>query len=196
MTRPDGPSRPAARFARLAIKKVAAHPILALLAVTGLAAAAITITYSTDSTLTTSVTPAPVQFLAGDDAGPGSLTDYVTAYAISSNKTYITTTLKGVPESSLVVDSFFKLQNVDDASHGVTLSTPQVANAYVTTYTIGIFDASNALQDTLTLTAGTPSATVTIPAGETYTAKLTLGLATGAGADNVALSNALSLAVS
>ena len=163
-----------------------------LLAAGGLAAAAVTLTYSTPSTLTTSVTPPPIQFVAGDDS---ALSDYVTAYAISGNKTYLTTTVKGVPEASLAVGSFFKLTNVDDTSHGVTLSTANVTNSLVTAYTLQIYDGSNALQGTLDLRAATatPSATVTIPAGETWYVKLTLTLATTAGANNVALSNSVTL---
>lgn len=168
---------------------------IAIVAVTGIAAAAITLTYTTTSTLTTSVTPPPIQFVAGGDAGPSALTNYVTAYSISGNKTYITSTVKGVPESTLVVGSFFKLSNVDaSGSHAVTLTTTQVSNAYVTAYTIKIYDGSDVLQSTLDLTAGSPSASFTIPASTSnWYGKLTLTLATGAGVDNVALTNALTL---
>lgn len=183
----------AARVKALAVAKPGLA--IAMLAVAGVAAAAVTITYSNSSTLTTSVTPPPVQFLAGDDAGPSALTDYVTAYAISTNKTSFSSTVKGVPEASLAVGSFFKLQNVDDASRTITLSTSQVTNAYVTAYTVQIYNSANVLQGTLTLTAASPSVTVTMPAGSTYSAKLTLTLATGAGANNVALSNSLALTV-
>lgn len=172
----------------------AAHPVLAaLLVVAGVAAAAITVTYTTASTLTTSVTPPPIQFVAGDDTG--SLTDYVTAYTISTNKTYLTTTVKGVPEATLSVGSFFKLQNVDDASHTVTLSTSNVTNSLATAYTLQIYDNSDGLVDTLNLRAasGTVTASATIPASTTYYTKLTLTLASTAGANNVALSNSLTL---
>lgn len=167
---------------------------IAVVATVGAATAAITLTYTTTSTVTTSVTPPPVQFVAGDDAGPSALTSYVTSYAISANKTNVALTVKGVPEATLVVGSLFKLQNVDaDAGHAVTLATPQVSNAFVTAYTIKIYNPSDALQDTLTLTAASPTATFTIPPSTTYYATLTLTLATGAGANNVALSNALTL---
>ncbi|HUR68810.1 MAG TPA: hypothetical protein VM370_06145 [Candidatus Thermoplasmatota archaeon] len=171
-----------------------AHPALAiLLAVSGVAAAAITVTYTTNSTLSTSVTPPPIQFLVGDDTG--SLTDYVTAIAISTNKTYLTSTVKGVPEATLTVGSFFKLQNIDDASHAITLSSSNVTNSLVSAYTIKVYDASDVLVDTLDLRAGsgTVTANATIPAGATYHTKLTLTLASGAGANNVALSNAISM---
>lgn len=187
--------RPAGSFVASLWRRTLAHPVLAALVVAGIAAAAITVTYSNTSTVTTSVTPPPVQFLAGDDSGPSALSDYVTAYAISANKTSFSATVKGVPEAQLIVGSFFKLENVDDAAHTVTLSTTQVSNAFVSTYTIAIYDGADDLQDTLTMTAASPSATFTIPAGDTFYATLTLTLATGAGLDNVALSNALTLTV-
>lgn len=176
------------------MRVAAAHPVIALITVAGLAAAAVTVSYSTSSTVTTSVTPPTIQFLSGDDAGPSALTDYVSAFTISNNKTYMTATINGVPEATLGIDSLFKLQNIDDASHLIWLNTTQVSNAFVTAYTIQLYDASNVLKGTLTLTAASPSVSTTIPAGETFYGKLTLTLATGAGAHNVALSNTLSLA--
>lgn len=181
-------------LARRALRWSIAHPaIAALILVSGVAAAAITVTYTTTSTLTTGVTPPPIQFVAGDDTG--ALTDYVTAYTISTNKTYLTTSVKGVPEATLVVGSFFKLQNIDDASHAVTLSAANVTNSLVTAYTIQIYDNSNALVSTLNLrdTSSTVTASATIPAGTTYYTKLTLTLAATAGANNVALSDAITL---
>lgn len=182
--------------ARSLIARLATKPamILASVLVVGVAAAAITLTYTTTSTVTTTVTPAPVQFVAGTDAGPSTLTNYVTAYTISTNKTYITSTVKGVPESTLAVASYLQLQNVDaSAAHSVTLSTPQVTNTYVTTYTLGIYNSTNVLQGTLDLRAASPTVTFSLPASSTYYGKLTLTLATGAGSDNVALTNALTL---
>lgn len=160
------------------------------------ATAAIVITYSNTTTLSTSATAVPIQFVAGADAGPSTLTDYVSAYAISTNKTYITVTVNGVPEASLTVGSFFKLQNVDDASHTVTLTTTQVSNAFVSAYTLQIYTNTDTLVDTLDLKAASPSASATVPAATTYYAKLTLTLASGATPGNVDLTNALSLGVS
>lgn len=181
-------------LARRALRWSVAHPVIAaLIVVSGVAAAAITVTYTTTSSLTTGVTPPPIQFVAGDDTG--SLTDYVTGFTISTNKTYLTSTVKGVPEATLAVGSFFKLQNVDDASHAVTLSSPNVTNSLVSAYSIQIYDNSNNLVDTLDLRAAsnTVTATATIPAGTTYYTKLTLTLASSAGANNVALTNAVTL---
>lgn len=188
---PTSPSRTS--FGRKVLRWTVANPILAvILVIAGVAAATITITYTTSSTLTTSVTPPPIQILAGDDTG--SLSDYVTAFGISTNKTYVTSTVKGVPEATLSIPSYFKIENVDDVDHTVTLSTPNVANALVTAYTIEILDGATS-KDTLDLldAADPTTAQFTLPAGSTYTAKLTLTLDSGAGANNVALTNAVTL---
>lgn len=187
--KPPTPRGAGSRLTRWAV----ANPLTAALVVAGVAAAAITVTYTTSSTLTTSVTPPPIQLLVGDDTG--SLTDYVTQMTISTNKTYLTTTVKGVPEATLAIGSFFKIQNVDDASHTITLSTANVTNSLVSAYTIQLYDNNNVLTDTIDLRAAsaTVSASEAIPASTTYYAKLTLTLASTAGANNVALSNSLSL---
>ncbi len=179
-----------------------ANPILAtLLIVAGAGAAAITISYTTDSTVTTQTVSPPIQFVAGDDAGPSTLTDYVTAYTISTNKTFFTSTVKGVPEATLTVDSYFKLDNTDDASRSVTLTTSQVTNAKVTAYTLQIYDSSDTLLDTLDFKAVSPSATFTVPAdggAEPVYAKLTLTLATGTTDTDLGggLSNDLAMTIS
>lgn len=166
--------------------------VIAVVSLAGAAAAAITITYSNSSTVATTATSAPVQFVAGDDSAIGR---YVTAYSLSTNRTYFTATLAGIPEAQLVVGSFVKLQNVDSASHSVTLSTSNVTNSLVTAYTIQILDGSNNVQGTLDLrsASSTVSTTFTLPASTTWTAKVTLTLASGAGANNVAPSNSISL---
>lgn len=179
------------------VARLASKPalLIGVLVVVGFAAAAIVLTYTNTSTVTTSVTAAPIQYLAGTDAGPSTLSSYVTAYTISTNKTYFTATVKGVPESSVVVGDFVQITNVDSASHAINISTPQVTNAYVSAYKLDVYNATNALQGTLTLTAATPYTALTVPAGATWYGKLTLTLATGAGNDNVALSNALTMTV-
>lgn len=172
----------------------AAKPLLAIAIVgsVGLAAAAITITYTTSSTVTTTVTEAPVQFVAGDDS---TLAPYVSGYSISTNKTYFAATVKGIPEATVTIGDLVKIANVDSVSHVVTLSTTQVSNAKVSAYVIDVHDANGVRQQTMTLTAASPSVAFTLPAGQTWSAKLTLTLLSGAGADNVALTNSLTLGV-
>lgn len=159
---------------------VLTHPIIALVLVAGLATAAITVTYSNTSDVTVSAVEPVVQYDAGDDAGPSNLGTYVSAYTISSNKTYFTSTVNGVPEATLNVGSYVKITNTDaDNSHDITLSTAQVTDANVDAFTLEIYDSGDTLQDTLDLTAASPSATVTIPASSTFYAQLDLTLASG-----------------
>lgn len=180
------------RLARRVKSGIVMHPILAIVIVAGFAAAAIGVTYTTPIAVTAGVVPPPVQFAPGADTR--SVTDHVTAFAVSPEKTYFTSTVKGVPEATLEVGSYVKILNTDDASHGVTITTDAVTgNAFVSAFTIRFYDASSTLAGTLDLDAASPSVTLTIPAGETWTGKLTLTLASGAGADNVALSNGLAV---
>lgn len=170
------------------------HPIaaLALIAGVGLASAAVTVTYTTASTVATTVVAAPVQFESGTDS---AISRYITAYSISSNGTYFTSTVAGVPEATVAVGSYVKIHNVDSASHAVTLSTTQVTASGITAYTLEILDQSSASQGTLTFTAGSPSVSFTVPAGQTWTGKLTLTLGSGAGLNNAVVSRSVTMSV-
>lgn len=172
----------------------ATHPLVAVavVATVGIAAAAVTVTYTNPSSLTTSVVAAPVQFEAGDDSAIGR---YVTAYAISSNRTYFTSSVSGIPEGSVAVGSYVKIHNVDSASHGVTLATTQVTSAGISAYTLALLNPAAATQATLTFTDASPSATVTIPAGETWTGKLTLTLGTAAGLNNATVTRSVTMSI-
>lgn len=173
-----------------------AHPFLAiLLAISVAGAGAIMVTYTTDSSVTTATTEPPVQYNTGGDTG--STTDYVSSFSISTNQTYLTATVNGVPEANLTIDSFFKLQNVDDASQSVTLSTAQISDTDVTDYSILILDGST-VKGHLDLKAASPSTTFSIPASTTYDAKLHLKLASGTADKDLGggLSSSISLSVS
>lgn len=172
----QGPSGPLERVRAW----VLTHPLIALVLVAGVATAAITVTYSNTSDVTVSSVDPVVQYAAGDDAGPSTLGTYVSAYTISTNKTYFTSTVNGVPEAKLTVDSYVKLTNTDASnSHQITLTTAQVTDADVTAFTLKIYNSGDTLQDTLDFTAASPSATVTIPASGTFYATLDLTLASG-----------------
>lgn len=132
-------------------------------------------------------------FLAGEDAGPRELSAYVPAYELATNLSSISATVHGVAESSLVIDSFFKLHNSDARSHAVTLTATPAANSYVQGYAIAIYEASGAPQATLDLATAAPTASFVVPPGATFSARLTLTLASGAGADNVALTTTIAL---
>lgn len=165
---------------------VLTHPIIALVLVAGLATAAITVTYSNTSDVTVSAVDPVVQYGAGDDAGPSNTGTYVSAYTISNNKTYFTSTVNGVPEATLTVGSYVKITNTDASnSHQITLTTAQVTDTDVNTFTLKIYDSGNTLQDTLDLKATSPSATVTIPASSTFYVTLDLTLASGTTANGL-----------
>lgn len=194
----DGGDKPAfpVRAVRSLRASTAAHPVLAaLLAISTVGAAAIVVTYTTDSTVQTQTTDPPVQLATGGDTG--STSDYVTAFSLSTNNTYLTSTVKGVPEANLTIDSYFKIENVDDTSRSVTLSTAQVTDTDVTDYSILVLDGST-VKGHLDLEAASPSTTFTLPASTTYDAKLHLELASGTTDADLGggLSTTISLSVS
>jgi hypothetical protein len=161
------------------LTSIATNPITIIVAVAAVGTAAIVVTYSTDSDVTTKTIDPPVQYKAGDDAGPSNTGDYVTSYSISTSNTYITSTVKGVPEGDLTIDSFFKLENVESSSETVELSSSQVSNANVNDDTLEIQDSGDSKQATLDLTKSSPSASFTIGGSTTYHAALYLELASG-----------------
>lgn len=169
------------------------HPLIIALLITGIATAAITVTYLNDSTMTADQIQAPVQFQTGDDTG--STGDYVSAFSLSSDATYFTATVNGVPEANLTVGSFVKLANTDDSGHTVTISTSQVTHADVDTYNLVLLDDGGSAVDTLDLTAASPSASTTIPASTTYEARLHLELASGASLPDGGIDSAITLSV-
>lgn len=166
--------------------------LLAILGVSAVAAAAVTLSFSNTSTVTSEVTPAPVVFAAGSDAGTGT---YVSGWTLSSNATYFSVTLKGVPEMALTVGDLFHVTNQDTSAHSVTISAPQVTSAHITTYSIAFYNGGS-LVGTLNLKDASPSLTLTdIPASTTYTARVTLALATGAGNHNAQATTTFTMAV-
>lgn len=162
--------------------KLTASVLIGLL-LAGTAAAAITLTYTNTSAQTLAVKAAPVQYSIGAD---GALGDYVTAMALSANRTFYTSTVVGVPEATVVIGDLVGISNVDARAHAVTISAAQNTNAFVTAYKLEWYDGAT-LVGTLDLKAASPSVTfASMPAGQTYAGKLTVSLAAGAGAHNVA----------
>lgn len=178
---------PTKHFAKIALPQV-----IAALALVGTATAAVTLAYANSSPLALGVKAAPVVYSAGADGG---VSDYVPSFAISTNATYFTSTIRGVPEATVTIDELLRVSNVDTRAHAVTISTSQVTNAFVTAYKLEFYDGAT-LVGTLDLKAASPSVTFpTLAAGKTLTAKATLALASGAGAHNVADARSLAMAV-
>lgn len=189
----SGPSQPNQGPITRVWNALIGHPLLLVLAVTGIATAAITVTYLNDSTLTADQIGAPVQFQAGDDTA--STGDYVSAFSLSSDATYFTATVNGVPEANLTVGSFVKIANTDDSGHTVTLSTSQVTHADVDDYVLVLLDDQGDVVDQLDLTAASPSASTTIPASTTYEARLHFELASGASLPTGGIASDITLSV-
>jgi hypothetical protein len=165
-----------------AAKSLVAFQIVGVLVLAGTAAAAVSLTYATTSSQALGVKTVPVQYAAGPDAALG---DYVTAFSISTNKTYYTATLKGVPESIVTLGDVVDVTNVDARAHNVTLTAPQNANANVLVYKVDWYDGAT-LVGTLDFKAASPSATFSgMAAAKTYAGKVTVHLAGGAGSNNV-----------
>ncbi|MHB8585700.1 MAG: hypothetical protein ACYDDF_07680 [Thermoplasmatota archaeon] len=167
--------------------------VLAIMVATGTAMAAIVLTYSNTSTLTTGVKQAPIQFAAGSDSGTS---DYVPAFSLSTNMTTFSATIHGVPEATVTIGDLVELKNVDSRAHDVTLSTSQITNSYVTAEKIDFYNGAT-LVGTLDLKSASPSVTFSgLAAGSDLTGKVTITLASGAGANNVGDSRAVTATVS
>ena len=177
---------------RSRIGRVRPWVAIAVILVAGSAIAAITLTYSSVSSQTLGTKAVPVQFEVGADGGAS---DYV-ALTISTNKSFFTATLRGVPEASVVMDNVIQVHNVDSRVHTVTLSTTQNTNSFVTVYKIDFFDATTNV-GTFDLKAASPTVTfASLAVNKVLTGKVTITLAAGAGANNVADVASVTTAVS
>lgn len=165
---------------------------LALVAIAGTAAAAFTLAYGSSSQ-GLAVKAAPVVWQAGADA---AVADYVPAFTLSTNATSFTMTIRGIPEVPVTMSDLIRLKNLDARTHTVTLATTQVTNTNVLAYKLDFYDGET-LVGTLDFKSESPSVTFTdIAAGQTLTAKATISLAGGAGANNVDDSRTITASVS
>jgi hypothetical protein len=166
----------------LASKSLLAFQVVGVLVLAGTAAAAVSLTYASTSSQSLGVKAAPVQYVGGADSALG---DYVTAFTISTNRTFYTAVVKGVPEAIVTIGDLVDVSNVDARAHNVTLSAPQNTNANVLAYKTDFYDGAT-LVGTIDFKAASPSTTFTsMAAGKTFTGKVTIQLAGGAGANNV-----------
>lgn len=166
--------------------------LFALLAIAGPALAAVSLSYGSNQA-TIGVRAAPITFSAGVDT---SSLDYVPSFALSTNGTTVTFTLRGVAEVPVSFSDLARITNHDTRVHTITLSTDQITNSFVTAYRFDVYDGST-LVGSLDMKSAAPSLTLAdMPAGKTYTVRATLSLASGAGNDNVADTRAIAIGVS
>lgn len=168
-----------------------AHPLAALLVTAGLAGAAVAVTYTSASTLTTGVTAAPVELEAG--AGLAN-TRYFDAGALTANKTTLGGTLKARAGADLVVKDVVRVANRAGSAQSVTLAADPVSNARVEVLGLTVRNGGSVV-GTLDYRAASPSVSFTLPASTTYVLDLRVDLADGAGANNAQLPLALRLVV-
>lgn len=171
--------------------KFSTPALVTLLLATGTALAALSVAYTTPSSQVLGVTAPPVIFATGADAGNSN---YVNSYANSLNATRYTVTVRGVPEATTTIGELFQLKNVDTNPHTVWLNGTQLVNANILVYKIELYDGAT-LMGTLDFLAATPTTTMTLPAGSTYSAKVTIQLGSGAGNHNVAATQSITLAI-
>ncbi len=159
--------------------------LVAILVVIALAApvfAAKMTNYNTSSLGIVGVNAPLVELTTGANSG---VSDHVASFSIGTNRTTFSAQLRGYGGASTVVTDLFHIVNVDGAPHAVVLTGTQVTNAQVTTLTFEIFDGA-ASKGVLNLKSAGPTLDLgSMPAGKTYTVKMDLKLAVGAGGNNV-----------
>lgn len=158
-----------------------AVPALALaglvLAAVGVQAA---ITWSSTSTLTTSVAAPTVYFQEGVGAGK---TRYFASFALSQNATSFTAEFKPRIGADTTVKDVVRITSASAASRSVTFTATQVANANVERFLFLVKDGSTVIA-TVDYLAASPSATFTLPAGATFKLDLRVDLTDAATVGN------------
>lgn len=168
-------------------------PVLAALALIVVALQAqAAIRWSSTGSLAASVTDPRIELQAGSGA---SNSRYVKDLEISTNGSAFTGTVKPKSGADLRVKDVVRIANVDDGARTVTMRADQVSNARYEVFTWAARNAT-ATVATFDYLVATPSASFTIPAGETIQLDLRVDLADGAGNDNAAISFGLWLVVS
>lgn len=155
---------------------VAAVVIIA--AATGVQAA---ISWSTTSTIATSVGAPPVQLELGNGANK---THYFSPpLTLSANGTLVSGTLSAKAGADARVKEVLKIANRDVATQNVTLTATQVTNANVEAFSWSLYNGST-LVGILDLKSATPSLAFALPPSTTYRLDLRIDLADGAGNTN------------
>lgn len=147
------------------------------------------VTVRSISTITTGVTPAPVQFSAG--AGATNMR-YIANFALSMNKTSFSGTFLGKAGADIKVKDVVRATNGGPSSVVVTLRANQVVNPNVNVFTWTVKNGTMTV-GTFDYLATTPSLTFTLPAGATYQLDERLKLAAGAGTNNASVPFTLGL---
>lgn len=154
---------------------------------------AVTVTYTTPSTASLSVKPAPVVWQAGPDSSGNS---FVSGFALSSNATYFTVAVRPVPEANVTWGNFTTLKNQDTSAYTVTVTGSSVsAYAKILDFRVEfIAYGSSSPTATINFRDASPSASLgSVGAEASFYTKVYLKLDTGTGAGDLPGSVTVSL---
>ncbi|MEM2928329.1 MAG: hypothetical protein QXP60_05140 [Nitrososphaerota archaeon] len=119
------------------------------------------------STITVGVVKPPLLWEQGGDYGTASSLGYATGWALSTNKTYFSITVKGSPELTVIIDDIFRIVNTTNvASFKVEIATAISGSLVgkIDTLTLEFWDDTRGVVGTLNLkgSEGTKTAAMTI----------------------------------
>lgn len=138
------------------------------------------ITWSSTSTLTTSVAAPTVYLQEGVGAGKAR---YFSSFALSQNATSFTAEFKPKIGADTTVKDVVRIASASSAARTVTFTAAQVANANVERFLFLVKDGGTTIA-TFDYLAASPSATFALPAGATYKLDLRVDLADAATVGN------------
>lgn len=170
---------------------LAATATLALVSVALVAEGAITWT-TTAGALHVGVAPAPLRFEAGDGTTNAR---YVKDFALTTNETGFTATLKSRAGAELSLDDVVRIRNADDETRTVTLSAQQVDASYHSVFEWSVRDGGT-LVATFDHLGANPSASFAIPPAAVYELDLRVEVKEGGGKNNARVPFGLGLGVS
>lgn len=155
----------------------AAWPMMAAAAILlASAAASAAILLRSESTFVTGVADVPVRVAAGDGASNGR---YITSFTVSGNATSYSAGITGRVGADATVKRVATLENPGAVSRTITLRGSQVAATNVQIHGWTVKDGGAAIA-TLNMKDASPSASFTLPAGETYNVDMRVKIAKGA----------------
>ena len=174
----------------------AAGTVVALTLVASAAVASVLVSYPVPSSESLSLKAPPLVWSAGPDSGGNG---FAASWALSSNATYYTVTLRPVPEANVTWGNLTTLTNSDSQAWNVLVTGgsvsayPKIVGFRMEFYAYG----TNALVGAMNLTAASPSASLgSMAAGASYYAKSYVQLATGTSASDLPASVQISLSLS
>ncbi len=150
------------------------------------------VSWTSTSTLTTSIIEPPVQFVKGDNADNRR---YMRSFDLSTNGTAFTAEVKPRAGAEMTVRDVVRVDNSAGSSDfAIELTGTQIVNVYLERFEWNIRNGSTNVAN-LDYLAANPQATFTLPTGQVFTMDLVVDLADGAGRTNAGVSFDLTMEV-